>query len=110
MTTNDIEKQIQLIITKSQQLLTRLEYDFDTDDSFDEVKASQLQAEREQLIAYLFNHYPSNEIEKEHQLIHQMISLDSDLQIKTEALKQAFASKLIQIKKGKKSTLTYKKY
>jgi hypothetical protein len=39
-----------------------------------------------------------------------MVNLDSDLQIKTEALKQAFASKLIQIKKGKKSTLTYKKY
>jgi hypothetical protein len=110
LTTNDIEKHIQLIITKSQQLLTRLEYDFDSDESFDVVQTTQIQAEREQLIAYLFNQYPGNEIAKEQQLIHQMVNLDSDLQIKTEALKQAFASKLIQIKKGKKSTLTYKKY
>jgi hypothetical protein len=39
-----------------------------------------------------------------------MVNLDANLQIKTEELKKAFADKLINIQKGKKSTLTYKKY
>lgn len=110
MTTNAIKQQLQLINTKSQQLLTRLEYDFDKDDDFDVEEITQLQTEREQLISHLFNQYSRNEIEKEQLLINQMVDLDANLQIKTEALKQAFASKLIQIKKGKKSTLTYQKY
>lgn len=110
MTTNDIEKQIQLIITKSQQLLKRLEFNIDTDEylKIDEIK--QLQAAREQLISSLFSQYSHDEMQNELQLVNQMVNLDADLQRKTEELKNGFASKLIKIKKGKKSTLTYKKY
>lgn len=110
MTTTDIEQQLQLIITKSQQLLKRLEFNIDTDDNLavDEIK--QLQTAREQLISNLFNQHTNDEIQKQLTLVNQMVNLDVDLQIKTEELKHALANKIIKIKKGKKSALTYKKY
>lgn len=110
MTTNDIEQQFQLIITKSQQLLKRLEFNIDTDENLEVDEIKQLQTAREQLISNLFNQYSKDEIQKQLNLVNQMVNLDADLQIKTEELKHAFASKIITIKKGKKSALSYKKY
>ncbi len=110
MTAKSIEQQIQLIIAKSQHLLERLEFNIDTDENLEVDEIKQLQADREQSISSLFNLYSKNEIQKELQLINQMVSLDTELQIKTEELKHSFAKKLIKIKKGKKSALTYKKY
>lgn len=110
MTINAIEQQLQFINTKSQQLLKRLEFNVETDENLNIDEITQLQTDRAQLISYLFSQYSSNEIEKEQLLIKQMVNLDADLQIKTEAVKQAFASKLIKIQKGKKSAITYKKY
>ncbi|MBL4900457.1 MAG: hypothetical protein JKX76_12635 [Colwellia sp.] len=110
MTINAIKQQLQFINNKSQQLLKRLEFNIETDENLNIDEIAQLQTERAQLISSLFSQYSSNEIEKEQPLIQKMVDLDADLQIKTEAVKQAFASKLIKIKKGKKSTLTYKKY
>ncbi|MDX2369461.1 MAG: hypothetical protein QNK36_13845 [Colwellia sp.] len=95
---------------KSHQLLKRLEYDVDTDENLAVDDITQLQAARDQLISSLFNQYSNDEIQKELELINQMVSLDADLQIKTKKLKQFFANKLIKIQKGKKSALTYKKY
>lgn len=110
MTTNDVKQQIQLINTKSQLLLKRLEFNIDIDENLDIDEITQLQADREELISHLFKQYPNNEIEKEQQLINQMLDFDKILKIETEALKAAFASKLIKIKKGQKSAITYKKY
>ena len=110
MTINAIKQQLQFINNKSQQLLKRLEFNIETDENLNIDEIAQLQTERAQLISSLFSQYSSNEIEKEQPLIQKMVDLDADLQIKTEAVKQAFASKLIKIKKGKKSTLTYQKY
>lgn len=110
MSINDIKQQLQLINTKSQQLLKRLEFNINTDEGLEVDEIKQLQTVREQLISSLFTQYSRDEIHNELQLVNQMVELNADLQIKTEALKQAFASKLIKIKKGKKSTLTYKKY
>lgn len=110
MTVNDIKQQLQLINTKSQQLLKRLEYNVETDESLEVDEITQLQTVRNQLISNLFNQYSKDEIQQELQLINEMVKLDIDLQIKTETLKQAFASQLIKIKKGKKTALTYKKY
>lgn len=110
MTVNTTKQQLQLINTKSQQLLTRLEFDIDKDENLDFDEIAQLQADRDQLIKSLFSQYPSNEIEKEQQLIEQMMSTDEKLQTKTIELKQVFASQLVKLKKGKKSTLTYQKY
>lgn len=110
MTINNIKKDLQLINTKSQELLKRLEFNLDTDESLDVDEISQLQTTRHQLVIDFFNQYSSDEIEKEPQLINKMINLDADLQIKTQTLKQSFASKIIKIKKGKKSTNAYNKY
>jgi len=73
-------------------------------------KITPLQDERDRLISNLFNQYSNDEMHNELELINQMLSLDTDLQIKTKALKQFFANKLITIQKGKKSALSYKKY
>ena len=110
MTVNDIKNQLQLINTKSQQILKRLEYNTDTDENLEIDEITQFQAVRKQLISDLFNQFSHNEIQAELQLINQMISLDADLLVKTEKLKQTFANKLIKIQKGKKSASTYKKY
>lgn len=110
MTVNDIKQKLQLINTKSQQLLKRLEYNVDTNENLEIDKITQLQAARQQLISGLFNQYSNDELQKELELINLMVNLDTDLQIKTKELKQAIASQLIKIQKGKKSTLTYKKY
>lgn len=110
MTAKDIKQQFQLIITKSQQLLTRLEFNIDTDEYLEVDEIKQLQTAREQLISNLFSQYSHDEMQKELQLVNQMVNLDADLQRKTEELKNEFASKLIKIKKGKKSAQTYKKY
>lgn len=88
----------------------RLEFNVDEDENLDIDEITQLQTDREQLISHLFKQYPNNEIEKEYQLINQMADLDTNLKIKTESLKGAFASKLIKIKKGQKSAIIYKKY
>jgi hypothetical protein len=110
LTVNDIKQQLQLINTKSQLLLKRLEYDVETDDNLVLDDIARSQAVREQLISNLFNQYSHDEIQIEIQLVNKMVSLDVNLQRKTEELKQAFASKLIKIQKGKKSAVTYKKY
>jgi Arc/MetJ family transcription regulator len=110
LTADNIEQQLQLINIKSQELLKRLEINIDDDESLDTDKITQLQTEREQLISHLFAQYSKSDIEKELSLINVMVNLDTDLQIKTEALKQSFANKLIKIKKGQKSAKTYKKY
>ncbi|WP_114325247.1 hypothetical protein [Candidatus Colwellia aromaticivorans] len=110
MTVNDIQQQLKLINIKSQQLLKRLEYNIDTDENLEVDEITQLQTAREQLISHLFSQYSRDDIEKELLLINQMVNLDADLQMKTEELKQAFASKLIKIQKGKKSAITYNKY
>lgn len=88
----------------------RLEFDLDKDENLDFDEISQLQADRDQLIKSLFTQYPSNEIAKEQHLIEQMMNADAKLKTKTVELKQVFASQLVKLKKGKKSTLTYQKY
>ena len=110
MTIKDIKKQLQSINTKSQELLKRLEFNVDTDEILEVDEITQLQSIREQLISSLFNQYSNDEMQKELLLINQMVSLDDELQTKTEKLKQAFASQLINIQKSKKSVSTYKKY
>ena len=110
MSVNDIKQTLQLINSKSQQLLKLLEYNIDTDENLEVDEITQLQTDRDQLISSLFKQYSNVQIHNELQLINKMVNLDASLQIKTEELKKAFASKLIKIKKGKKSTLTYKKY
>jgi hypothetical protein len=112
LTVNNVKQPLQFINTKSQELLTRLEYyiDSEEDENLDVEEITQLQAAREQLISDLFNQYSNDEMQKELELINQMVSLDADLKMKTKELKQAVASKLIKIQKGKKSALTYKKY
>jgi hypothetical protein len=107
---NDIKQQLLLINTKSQQLLQLLEYNIETNESLDVDEITQIQADRDQLISMLFEQYTKNQIHDELQLINEMVNLDANLQIKTEELKKSFAEKLINIQKGKKSTLTYKKY
>jgi hypothetical protein len=110
LSANNIKFQLQLINTKSQELLKRLEYDIDTDENFEVDEITALQVARDQLISNLFNQFSNDQIQKELELINQMVNLDADLQLKTEALKKAFADKLIKIKKGQKSALTYKSY
>ena len=101
---------LQNINLKSHQLLKRLEYNVDADESLEVEKITQLQTARDLLISSLFNQYSNEEMQKELDLINKMVSLDADLKVKTKELKQAVASKLIKIQKGKKSALTYKKY
>ena len=110
MTVNNIAEHLQLINTKSQQLLKRLEYNVDSDENLDIEEVSQLEADRKQLITRLFNQFSNDEIQCELLLINKMTELDINLKIKIEKLKQNIAKKLITIKKGKKSALTYKKY
>jgi hypothetical protein len=110
LTVNEIKKQLQLINTKSQQLLKRLEYDVETDENIALDEITQLQAARERLISNLFTQYLLNDIHAELLLINKMVSLDAKLQLKTAELKQDFANKLIKLQKGKKSASTYKKY
>ena len=110
MIVNDIQQQLQLITTKSQELLTRLEYDINSDTTLAVDEINDLHSERSQLISNLFNKYSRDELQAELILINNILRLDSDLKAKTNELKQAFASKLIKIQKGKKSTSTYKKY
>lgn len=110
MTVDNVEQQLQLINSKSHELLKRLEINVDAGEDLETDEITQLQTEREQLISQLFAQYTNKDIEQELSLINQMIGLDTDLQIKTAALKQSFASKLIKIKKGQKSAKTYKKY
>ena len=105
-----MKKLLKDINIKSHQLLKRLEYDVDTDKDLEVDEITQLQAVRDQLISSLFTQYSNDEMQKELELINKMVSLDADLQIKTKELKQAVASKLIKIQKGKKSALTYQKY
>jgi hypothetical protein len=107
---NDIKQQLLFINTKSQRLLKLLEYNIETNESLDVDEITQLQADRNQLISTLFEQYTKIQMHDELQLINEMVNLDANLQIKTEELKKAFADKLINIQKGKKSTLTYKKY
>lgn len=109
MTNNKIKLQLTEINIKSSQLLKLFEYDINADEDLDVDEILKLQEVREQLISNLFEQYPINEIHQELSLINQMVSVDSDLQVKTKSLKQALANKLIKVKKGKKSALTYKK-
>jgi len=113
LTSNEVQQQLQLINSKSEQLLKLLEYNIDIDNTDDDLKIDEItqrQVERDQLITAFFKQYSKNEIQNELPLINTMISLDMSLQSKTEELKKVFASKIIKIKKGKKSALTYKKY
>lgn len=109
MTNNKIKLQLTEINIKSSQLLKLFEYDINADEDLDVDEILKLQEVREQLISNLFEQYPINEIHQELELINQMVSVDSDLKVKTKSLKQALANKLIKVKKGKKSALTYKK-
>lgn len=109
MTNNKIKLQLTEINIKSSQLLKLFEYDINADEDLDVDEILKLQEVREQLISNLFEQYPINEIHQELSLINQMVSVDSDLKVKTKSLKQALANKLIKVKKGKKSALTYKK-
>jgi hypothetical protein len=110
LTNNEIQQQLQLINHKSEQLLKFLEHNIDIDEDLEISEITQLQVDRSQLISMLFKQYSTVQIQNELQLINNMIDLDTRLQSKTEELKQALANKLIKIKKGKKSALTYKKY
>lgn len=107
---DDIKQQLLLINTKSQQLLKLLEYNIETNESLEVDEITQLQVDRDQLISILFQQYTKNQMHDELQLINEMVNLDTNLQIKTEELKKSFANKLINIQKGKKSAITYKKY
>lgn len=107
---NDIKQQLQLINTTSQQLLSLLEHNIDTDEDLEVDEITQLQVARDQLISSLFKQYSNVQMHNELQLINNMINLDTNLQRKTEELKKTFADKLINIQKGKKSALSYKKY
>lgn len=110
MTNNTIKHQLTEINIKSNQLLKLFEYDFNTNENFNIDEILELQSVREQLISSLFEQHPLNEIQQELTLINQMVSIDADLKLKTNTLKQALANKLIKVKKGKKSALTYKKF
>jgi len=110
LTNNTIKHQLTEINIKSNQLLKLFEYDFNTNENFNIDEILELQSVREQLISSLFEQHPLNEIQQELTLINQMVSIDADLKLKTNTLKQAFANKLIKVKKGKKSALTYKKF
>lgn len=109
MTNNKVKQQLTEINIKSNQLLKRFEYDINADEDLEVDEILKLQAIREQLISNLFEQYPINEIQQELALINQMVSVDSELKVKTKSLKQSLADKLIKVKKGKKSALTYKK-
>jgi len=110
LTNNTIKHQLTEINIKSNQLLKLFEYDFNTNENFNIDEILELQSVREQLISSLFEQHPLNEIQQELTLINQMVSIDADLKLKTNTLKQALANKLIKVKKGKKSALTYKKF
>ena len=110
MTYDKIKHQLTEINIKSDQLLKLFEYDFNTNENFNTDEILELQSVREQLISSLFEQHPFNEIQQELTLINQMVSIDADLKLKTKSLKQALANKLIKVKKGKKSALTYKKF
>jgi len=63
LTSNEVQQQLQLINSKSEQLLKLLEYNIDIDNTDDDLKIDEItqrQVERDQLITAFFKQYSKN--------------------------------------------------
>ncbi len=122
--TDSIKLKLQQIIDKSQELVSLLDFLIDNDISnesnteksdaenlsIDNKKICDIQNQRSELISLLFNEYPRDKIVIHSTLLNEIFHLDKLLIIKSSSLKQHFASQLIKLKKGKKSTKAYQNF
>jgi hypothetical protein len=94
---NGSEKNQQSIVTNEESRLT------------DELLAN-IAAERQSLIAKLFEVYTQEQLSAELPLVNEMVSLDQQLTEKAQLNKQAIAEQMVKLQKSKKVTKLYQKY
>ena len=113
-TIGSVKGDIEKIIILSQQLLVQLDEYFlaedDTDTESLTKKLIEQQAKRETLLITFFEQYSTGEIQIHINLVNKLVALDEELTNKSKHLKSNVVEKLLTIKKGRKSAISYQKY